>query len=465
MKDFIEKHRKGLVIAFLVIAFLMIYVYNILTPYFSDDYAYLIDLRRADSLLDIVKQQYAEYLSNSARVIGQFNVRLSLSVDKQVFNVVNSLMFLALLLLIYLHVRRKKKHDLFLFLLILTFLWCFSVEFGQTMLWICGACNYLWGSVFILLFLQAYRQLLQMPERISTVRAAIWTYVLGVLAGWCNENTSGGALLLTLLFAMNFVLAAKKEKKRAVYPFMITGILGLCTGLVGMVMAPGVRKRSATMSSDETYTGIVGFLSRLYKVIVSMHELFYVLILLAVILLVILAVQGKLRTLEQIRTNETVLYFVAFLATSVVLAFIPTPADRAYFGAGVFLMIACLQGIVDVMDTKEAVIHMAGYGLAACMCVWLFFTYVENLVNVARIYREENERIALIDAEHGEDEDGIVVIPQFREEFKTKYSVAHESDLTDDKDYWINMFYEVYYDIGNITAIPRDTWEERYGED
>ncbi len=43
-------------------------------------------------------------------------------------------------------------------------------------------------------------------------------------------------------------------------------------------------------------------------------------------------------------------------------------------------------------------------------------------------------------------------------------SLGHDSDLTDDKEYWINHFYEVYYDVGNITAIPRDEWNEKYGE-
>ena len=36
--------------------------------------------------------------------------------------------------------------------------------------------------------------------------------------------------------------------------------------------------------------------------------------------------------------------------------------------------------------------------------------------------------------------------------------------MEDDKDYWINLYYEIYYDVGNITAIPRDKWEELYGE-
>ena len=133
-----EKHRKLIFYAILAAAFLTIYAYNILTPYLSDDYAYAIDVREAGSLWDLVKQQYGEYLSNSGRVIGQFNVRLSLSASKQVFNVVNSVMFVGLVLLMYANIRRKKKHDIFMLLLIITFLWKFAVSFGQTMLWICG---------------------------------------------------------------------------------------------------------------------------------------------------------------------------------------------------------------------------------------------------------------------------------------------------------------------------------------
>ena len=98
-------------------------------------------------------------------------------------------------------------------------------------------------------------------------------------------------------------------------------------------------------------------------------------------------------------------------------------------------------------------------------CVWLFFTYLDNLVNLARIYREEQERIALIMADKADPEgDGIVVVPKLREAFENPYSDAHNSDMEDDKDYWINLYYEIYYDVGSITAIPRDKWEELYGE-
>ena len=183
MAAFVEKHRKHIFWFILAIAFLMIFVYNVLTPYMSDDYAYAIEVRKAESIWDLVKQQYGEYLSNSGRIIGQFNVRLSLAVDKQVFNVVNSLMFLALVLLMYKNIRRKRKYDLLVLLLIITFLWKYAVSFGQTMLWICGACNYLWGSVFILGFVTFYRYFLEHPEKIKHGWAlALGTFFFGVLA-------------------------------------------------------------------------------------------------------------------------------------------------------------------------------------------------------------------------------------------------------------------------------------------
>ena len=89
----------------------------------------------------------------------------------------------------------------------------------------------------------------------------------------------------------------------------------------------------------------------------------------------------------------------------------------------------------------------------------------ENLVNLARIYREENERIEMIKADKADPNgDGIVIVPQLRKEFENPYSDAHNVDMTEDRDYWINLYYEIYYDVGNITAIPRDEWEELYAD-
>lgn len=461
MTGFINKHRKLIFWMILGAAFVMIYSYNLLTPYFSDDYAYAIEVRQAKTLWALIRQQYGEYLSNSGRIIGQFNVRLSLLAGEIVFNLVNSLMFVALVLLMYANIRRKKKKDILVLLLVITFLWRFGVSFGQTMLWLCGACNYLWGSVIILGFITFFRHFLEHPEKVKhPFLLAAGTFLFGAAAGWCNENTSGGGLLLVLLFLLNFRCS---DKKRKLSPYMITGPAGMCCGLVGMIMAPGVRNRSAAMSEGE-YTGLIGFLSRIYKTTVTVRELFFVVLVITIAALVLLVLQKKLCTWQQVRNNEAVLFLVTAAATAYALIMAPVPTDRAFFGAGIFLFIACIQAIVDVAE-QEITVKAAKYSLTAVLCLWLFFAYLENLVNLARIYREEQERISLIlDELNDPDSDGRVVIPQFRDAFANPYSNAHVSDLENDKDYWINHFYEIYYDVGNITAIPRDEWNELYGE-
>ena len=68
---------------------------------------------------------------------------------KLLFNVCNAGMFMALGLVLYkLAVgRRSQKADWLALALIYAALWEISPVFGQTNLWMCGACNYLWATV------------------------------------------------------------------------------------------------------------------------------------------------------------------------------------------------------------------------------------------------------------------------------------------------------------------------------
>ena len=44
------------------------------------------------------------------------------------------------------------------------------------------------------------------------------------------------------------------------------------------------------------------------------------------------------------------LFFFIFIATCFALVLTSEPVARAYFGAGIFLMVSCVQGIIDVAD-------------------------------------------------------------------------------------------------------------------
>ncbi len=455
-----EQFKKIVFYICIIAVFFMILAYNVFTPYLSDDLFYKMEVNRANSLWDLIKQQYGEYLSNSGRIIGQFNIRLSLIGSKMFFNIINSGMFIALSMLIYGNIYGRKKHDTYLFLFIVCLIWRYSVEFGQTVLWLSGACNYLWGSVIILSFVTFYRSRLNTDSDYG-VGTALLCFIFGLAAGWCNENTSGGAFLLILLFTIINWVKRKNENRKRILSYMVTAHLGVLCGLAGMLLAPGIVKRAEVMSDN--YSGLWGYLSRFYKISMTVRELFFELL----CLFIIVSIVAYIYKSKSLFLNRSLPFFIAAAATSYALIMSPPPMDRAHFGAGIFLIIAFVQSFIlifietDRKDKHLELFIVGKYAVISLLLLWLFFTYVENLVNLGRIYREENERIDIIQEVTASGEK-TVVLPQYRVAFKNRYSNAHASDMTADPDYWINLFYQSYYNAGRIVAIPREEWNELY---
>lgn len=462
MTNFVQTHRKKIFWMLLLVMLFAIGVYNFLTPYYTDDLFYALEARSADSLWELIRQQYEEYMFHNCRVIGQFNIRLFLIPEKIWFNFVNSFMFIALILLLYASVQNRKKYDLFLLLLSSLLVWRYSACFGETTLWLSGSCNYLWGSVIIMGFLTWYRYLLKHADtQKHSAVTALCCYFFGLAAGWCNENTSGGAFLLVLFFTA--VHLWQKNGKKSVKPFMVTSILGVFSGLAAMTFCPGVRYRLQGVE-QENFTGFAGLLSRIYKITVNMRELYGELLVILMVVLVLLVLQRKQYDWKSLATNPIVFFLVAAAATSYVLVLIPPMTARAHYGTGIFIMAAFLEAVTQ-LDKEELFVKTMQYGFMGVLCLWLFSSYFENLVNLYRIHRESNERIEMImeaKSEHGESTQ--VVVPQLRTQFDNPYSAAYDSDLSEDPDFWINRFYEDYYGVDSVIAIPRQEWDELYGE-
>lgn len=462
----IEKNRKKIFLILLFISFGMLYLYNMFTPILSDDIFYQISARNAGSLGELLKIQYNEYLSNNGRYFNLLNCRLFLIPDKWVFNIVNSAMFVLLSVLMYLNIEKRKKNDIFVIILTTVFLWRYSVSFGQTILWLCGATNYLWSTTIILGFITFFRHIVRLdsenekPFLGKGLILVVFTFLFGAYAGICSENTSGGGVLLVLIFSINYLLDKPKDSRK-IKPYMIAAFLGMCTGLMALVAAPGVSKRATVMSSDENYSGALKYLSHLYKLTVSIQNRFSELLMVLIVVLVILVLQKKFDSFEKLRRHNMIIFLFVGVATAYALVIAPTSQDRALFGAGIYLMIACINGIADVKD-DELTLKALKYSFLCIICLSLFFTYFINLVNLQRIDREEKERIELIKAAHerGEDE---VVVAQLRPEFDNEFTVAYYPDMEEDPGFWINTFYEVMYDVGSVTAIPRDEWNAIYG--
>lgn len=444
-----EKQNKICFWGLVCISFVAVWIYNTLTPLMSDDL--MFDKSLYHSIGDVFYQEYLQYFNWTGRSVLQICLKFSSLMPKSLFNILNSFMFVALSLLIYANIQGRKKQDSFLYMTIQLFLWLGVVDFGQTILWLGGACNYLWGMVIILSFITLFRKVLELGEKASAWQLILLA-VISFLAGWGNENTSGGAILIIILFWIYDYYEKKCWNKNA-----LLGILSVCVGFAFLVLSPSNKNRSALMTSEETYTGMAAFVSRGLKII-QIYKGYFFIYLACILFLCFYLYQKKLFWK---RLVSPIIFTISGLATGAVLLLTPQPMNRAYFGAGIFLIIATIEllWILPTVLSKDFLVVRNGWILVGVL--WLVFVYVENGANLTRILREIKEREGFIAAELERDWKD-VVLPKLRPEFQNSYTYAYENDLEEDIHWWINEVYCVYYGLDTITAVEREKWDETH---
>lgn len=443
-----ENFRRIIFYFLIVSSFLMIFIYNMFTPAMTDDLSYGKIVAGAGSFLDLIRQEMQQYATWTGRSVNHMILRTFLTGDKWIFNIFNSMAFVVLTLFMYYNIEFKKKYDVFVYLLINLFLWTFSVSFAQTVLWETGACNYLWGSMIILGYISAFRYCLKKNYRDSQqIAPAIGLFLMGIAAGWCNENTSGGCILLTLIW-IGFYFWEKKKVRL----WMMSGVAGNIIGFLFMILAPGNANRQQYM--EEEHTGLLAIASRWLKCNLAIQNHFFILLAICIAVFVLV----RLQQTQWKRSKNMLTFFLVFIATCYALVLTPEPVARAYFGAGIFLMISCIQGIVDVSD-KDLYLKALKIGITAIFTLSFLFTYMDSGANLVRIYRESEERFAYIEEQKAAGNMDITV-PLLRPAFETKYSDAYNSELGEDSGYWINVAYATYYEVNSISAVPREDWEQ-----
>lgn len=441
--------RRNLFIGLVFISFLAVYIYNLFTPAMTDDLSYGKIVSEANSLLDLIRQEQHQYMTWTGRSVNHMILRIFMSGDKWIFNICNSVVFVLLSLFMYYNVENKKKHDVFVYLLIQLFLWTFGVSFAQTVLWETGACNYLWGSTIIMGYISAMRYCMKADYgKSAQIAPAVGLFLLGIIAGWCNENTSGGCILLVSIWIGLYIW-----KNRRVRVWMISGVVGNLIGFLFMILAPGNANRKQFM--EEEHTGWFAIVSRWLKCNLAIREHFFLLIAICIAAFILV----RLQKAEWKRSRNMLLYFFVFAATCYALVLTPEPVARAYFGAGIFLMISCVQGIVDVSD-KDLYLRALKLSATTIFTLSFIFTYMDCGAHLMRIYRETQERFAYIEEQKAAGEQNITV-PLLRPAFENKYSDAYNGELSsEDSGYWVNVAYATYFDVESISAVPRDEWTE-----
>ncbi|MFR0676273.1 DUF6056 family protein [Dysgonomonas mossii] len=354
-------------IVVIVICFTAIYPLNRLTPIISDDFAYLFiygEDGRITSIKDIIHSQINHYYMWGGRSVVHFIAQVLLMLPKYIADLLNTLVYLSYISLIYLHIKGSAKNSILLFLMVNLGVWFLQPVLGDTVFWLTGSANYLWGTWLILLFLLPFRLY---RGRISTpilqILYSICIFILGILAGWTNENTAAAMLVIIIGFFIYY-----RSHKWSIPVWAIAGFAGAVIGFIIMIAAPGNFVRAGETTTFSLYN-----LS--YRLFMWTLTFFYYsgpLFLIA--LISVITFSRFSRGDKKDKMKLVLIYAVAAIVAVYAMLASPTFPRRALFGVVTFLIIAigiCLYNL----DYKNVFLRQIRLVVVSVSLMAFLFTF------------------------------------------------------------------------------------------
>mgnify|MGYP003310703228 CR=1 FL=1 len=400
MVSYLKNYWKS--VFFLFFVFLFLYFLNIFFPLYADDYVYMYvwdgsdgwnmlqyplkeNAQRVDSFSDIAKSLWSHYFTWGGRIPAHVLVQFFLWQGEWLFNFLNALVFIFLMLEIYwfslggrITFQLKAGRLAWIFFGI----WACCPELSESTLWLTGSCNYLWMFpvllTFLLPYVRDYFSIGKMPEK-----AAPFMLIFGILAGWTNENTVSSVILLLAIYGY-FLYREKKLQA-----WMICGEVGLWIGYAFMLLAPGNFARKLVEARP-----------------FNLEELCCNFMIWAIILGIQFVLWYSVRVFwakgEKSEENKKLLnYVTAFLFLSLfsvsIMLLSPSFPLRSAFGSTIFLLIAVMS-MVEWTDWRANVRIEARRFFAGFAVLYMAVTMATTLYGYYRTHLYVEEIIAGVQA-------------------------------------------------------------------
>jgi len=448
-------------IALSVVTLAAFYVLNALTPLSGDDFRCLLiigpakpvplaefeTIGRITSMADIVVSLKNLYTVWGGRVIGQFFAHLLVVAGKGVFNLANTAVYALFVFLICFHVEgRVKKITPPLFFAVNILLWFLVPAWGQDFLWLTGSCNYLWTSTIVLLFLIPYRKNLDDGGCRLNVLCSILFFALGVIAGWCNENTSAAVFLALLLWFMTKIV--RKERFRLFEPL---GFAGFVIGMLLMISAPGNYERLSLIHESGVF--VFKYLKRMIVVILMYCESN------GLLLTMILGIcAADLWVHQKKPVNLTVCFYcVAGIASAFSMVLSPAFPSRAALMVTVFLIIAVVRLVREIDVPPFPLVQRCRPFIIAAALILMAVSYMEAGRNIAGVYLRwrATERSMAAQKAQGVLDVEVKIPPA------PYNSHAQSATVSDNPAGWMNPPIADYYGVRSVTGVA-GTWESQW---
>lgn len=429
----------------LAAVFLVMLVFNLLTPLISDDYTYLMRYPTTEpirSVTDVFVSQYHHYFLWGGRTVGLFLEQLLLFWGKGLFNLVNAAGFCLLVWAVTkLAVGQRAVTPLPL-AVSLGLLVHANPCFGAVNLWVSGVASYLFPLLGAVCLLLPFRLELDRPWKAGRL-APVGMLFAGILAGWGNENTSGALVLAVLLF---LVLIRVFQKKVPLWA--ITASAGALIGFLLLILAPGQWVRM-DRASDDGRSLVTVLLTRIIN---ATHSLWLYGSLLLVLFgalylsLWVLPAKAKDRTLPLV-------YLILALAANYALILSPVYYIRSFYPVLAFLVMGILSCLSSLSSLSAHSSRLPQALLGGALCALLFFDLVNGGYDIAsysmmRHVREQEIRSLV---QSGEQHIQTYAIFPY-----TRFCGAWgQPDLRRDPENWVNQNMAQHLGADSLTAVEQ----------
>lgn len=218
--------------------FLVMFLLNSWMPYYRDDYLAGIiwkTTHRLQNMEDVLTSLILYYEFHGGRLVSFFFQFVIMLYDKVVFNVLNALAFVSMMMLVVMHAKREVNALKYPKLLFLAgaFMWLGLFDFGEVVVWLCGSVVYLWTGVLAALFLLPYNLALKGDFlKYNPFLSSIMLF-LGAIAACSVENLTVTTSLLAVLVCVYL------HRKKTLKCHLVFGAVGSIIGTLACIFAPG----------------------------------------------------------------------------------------------------------------------------------------------------------------------------------------------------------------------------------
>lgn len=442
-RDYMQKvidaiKAKKLQFVMIGLTFLIASLYNMLSPYTTDDYAYMFSAVTGDKITDvfqILESLWDDYLHVHGRIVPHFFLQLFMIGPKWIFNLVNAGMFTYMIWLVLTIGEKKRKFYFLLWLAVPVALWSYLPAYGQVFLWMSGSVNYCWAFVFALLFIRFYIRLYQNPDEIINAKQMAGLCVYGLFFGAYSELVS-----FPIVFTSFFLLCLVMYKKHTIKKYWkyLLPIVVAAVGYLTMLLSPAQQSRQA----DDVSAGAV--IKRFISVFEVYYDAFDTLLITWAVLLAI-SVCYKINKKQLIISVSFMLISILSMSLLSVTSYI---AARHYAVNAFFIIVAIV--ILLRAGLEQENIRCVTYCICAYVLVSSIWCLWEGTYDIYSVYQQHGWREEYIYSEIEKGNDEVLYVPLITSQ--TKYSCKYDLiDLQTDSTYtWPNSAIAKYYGIQEI---------------